>query len=311
MGYNNKASFSQFSMWSQCPHKWKLAYIDKIKEDIPSIHLIFGASMHYVVQSYLTALFTHGASYADQLELKEILREELAKKYQKEKERYEETFLTEIIEESERKKMLNKVYDDVISKQEMIEFYYDGEKIIDFFKKNRREFFNSVDEELIGVEYPLEMEIRNNIFFIAYIDVLTRNKKTKKLRITDLKISTKGWNSYKKNDTNITDQLVLYKSFCSKKFNIDPSEIDAEFLIMKRKLYEDIPYKQKRLIKFVPASGKPTIMKSMGRFDLFLESCFDDKGEYNTAGVYPKVVTENNCRYCPFNNHPELCNKKN
>jgi len=311
MGYNNKVSFSQFSLWNQCPHKWKLTYVDKIKEDKPSIHLIFGSAMHYVVQIYLTALYSNGASYADQLELREILRESLAKEYQKAKERYEKNFLMEIEDSDKRKEQLEKEFGEYVTKQEMIEFYYDGEKILDWFLKNRREFFNSVEEELVGIEYPLEKEINDGLDFIAYIDVLLKNKKTGKLRIVDLKMSTKGWGSYKKSDSNTTDQIVLYKAFYAKRFGLDVKNIDGEFLIMKRKLYEDIPYKQKRVIRFVPASGKPTINKSMERFNAFVDACFDDKGNYKKDGIFPKIATDNNCRFCPFKDRPELCDRKN
>ena len=31
-------SYTQLSLWSECPHKWKLMYIDKMKQP-PSIHL--------------------------------------------------------------------------------------------------------------------------------------------------------------------------------------------------------------------------------------------------------------------------------
>ena len=38
-------SYTQLSLWSECPHKWKLMYIDKMKQP-PSIHLSFGTAMH-------------------------------------------------------------------------------------------------------------------------------------------------------------------------------------------------------------------------------------------------------------------------
>ena len=68
-----KVSYSQFSMWNQCPWRWKLTYIDKIKIDEPSIYLIFGSAMHYVLQMYLTAFFSNGPKYTDRLDLNNIL----------------------------------------------------------------------------------------------------------------------------------------------------------------------------------------------------------------------------------------------
>lgn len=310
MGYS-RVSYSQFSMWNSCPWKWKLAYIDKIKEDKPSIHLAFGTAMHYTIQMYLTSLYTVGPKEADHLDLLLILRETLAKEYNKQKKHYEKYSLKDISDEAVRAEMLEQTFEEYLPKKDMIEFYYDGEKIIKWFLKNRREFFNSVDEELVGIEIPITEELKPGLHFIAYIDVLVRNKKTGKLRIIDLKTSTKGWNSYKKNDSNTTDQLVLYKNFYASKMNVDIKKIDVEFIILKRKLYEDIPYKQKRVLKFVPAAGKPTINKTMGRFNSFLESCFDEKGKKKLDGFYPKIATDSNCRFCPFAGRPDLCDRKN
>jgi len=39
-------SYSQFSLFQTCPLSWKLKYIDKIKEDTPSIALLFGNIFH-------------------------------------------------------------------------------------------------------------------------------------------------------------------------------------------------------------------------------------------------------------------------
>ena len=49
-------SYTQFSLWSECPHKWKLMYIDKLKQP-PSIFLSFGSAMHETIQEYLAMHF--------------------------------------------------------------------------------------------------------------------------------------------------------------------------------------------------------------------------------------------------------------
>ena len=38
-------SYSQFNMFKQCPHHWKLAYIDGHKVFEPSIFLTFGTAI--------------------------------------------------------------------------------------------------------------------------------------------------------------------------------------------------------------------------------------------------------------------------
>jgi hypothetical protein len=327
-----KVSYSQFSMWNQCPWRWKLNYIDKIKGDEPSIHLIFGSAMHYVLQLYLTAFFSNGPQYANRLDLNDILREEMGKEYKKHLNKYVKEGL-KIINEVEDKSIkvvvdgeklilqdnielvakynAQAVLENYVSKKDMMEFYYDGVKINEWFKKHRADFFNYKTEELVAIEYRLNNELKENLDFIGFIDVLVRNKETGKIRIIDFKTSTKGWASYKKNDENTTSQLVIYKNFYAKRLNIDIKKIDVEFIILKRKLYEDIPYPQKRITKFVPASGKPTINKVMMKFEAFVESCFDEQGSYKLEEFYPKIVTASNCRYCEFADKPEYCDKKN
>lgn len=327
-----RVSYSQFSMWSQCPWRWKLNYVDKIRKDEPSIHLLFGTAMHYTLQMYLTAFFSNGPKYADQLDLNEILRNEMAKEYKN----YMDDFVIKglnILNEMEdrsvevdvdgqkliiqdnmeviSKHMAKEVLENCISKETMMEFYYDGVKINEWFKKHRTDFFNYKTEELVAIEYELNKELKDNLSFIGFIDVLVRNKETGKIRIIDLKTSTKGWASYKKNDENTTSQLVIYKNFYAKRLNLDVKKIDVEFIILKRKLQEDIPYPQKRIVKFVPASGKPTINKVMMKFDSFVESCFDEQGNYKVDQFHPKIATQSNCRYCEFSDSPEYCNKKN
>ena len=306
-----RVSYSQYSMWNSCPHKWKLTYIDNIRRDTPSIHLAFGTAMHYTIQMYLTVLYQGGASQASQLDLKEILKEALDKEYKKYRDIYEATYLAENVDVEKRNILLDAEFEKHLSKNDMVEFFYDGVKILDYFAKHRVEFFNSVDEVLLGIEYKLDEPLKENLNFIGYVDILIKNKKTGRVRIIDLKTSTKGWGSYKKNDSATTDQLILYKAMYSKKLNIEPKLIDVEFVILKRKLYEDIPYKQKRILKFVPAAGTPTMNKTIQRFDYFIDSCFDAVGNKKIDAIYPKIATDSNCRYCDFANSPEHCDRKN
>ena len=45
-------------------------------------------------------------------------------------------------------------------------------------------------------------------------------------------------------------QLVLYKKFFSEQFGLAEKSIDIEFLIVRRKVYEDGEYPQKRIQTF-------------------------------------------------------------
>ena len=46
-----RVSYSQYNQWVTCPHKWKLNYIDELRQFTDSIHTMFGTSMHEVLQT--------------------------------------------------------------------------------------------------------------------------------------------------------------------------------------------------------------------------------------------------------------------
>ena len=67
-------SYSQFSMWSKCPYRWKLNYIDKHRSFSDSIHTVFGTSMHEVFQTYLNVMYSRTIKEADSLDLNGLLK---------------------------------------------------------------------------------------------------------------------------------------------------------------------------------------------------------------------------------------------
>ena len=105
------------------------------------------------------------------------------------------------------------------TKDQLQEFYEDGLEILDFFKKRRNEYFSKRDYELIGCEVPIDVDLKNNIKIVGYLDVVMRHIPTDSIKIIDIKTSTMGWNKWMKKDENKTQQLLLYKQFYSKQYN--------------------------------------------------------------------------------------------
>ena len=62
-----KISYSQYSQWAVCPHKWKLNYIDGLRTFKGNIHTLFGSAMHDVLQTYLTVMYNDNIKKADAL----------------------------------------------------------------------------------------------------------------------------------------------------------------------------------------------------------------------------------------------------
>ena len=276
----SRISYSQISMYSDCPLRWKLNYVDKLRISESNIHLIFGTAMHEVLQTYLTVMYNDTIKMADALPLDEMLLHRMKKNY------------VNI--------MKNNGGEVFCEQDDMEEFYTHGLAILEWFKKKRNMYFSKKNYELVGIEVPIEYELPNNIKFIGYMDVVLHDTLRDRYKIIDIKTSTMGWNKYMKADKNKTDQLLLYKYFYSAQHDIPVDKVDIEYFIVKRKLYEKVYFPQRRVQTFQPASGKPSINKVMNNLNQFIDESFID-GEYNIEHNYIKQPSKKNCRFCEFN----------
>jgi hypothetical protein len=289
-GKKKTISFSQISMYNDCQYKWFLTYVKKLGTGDQTIHLIFGSAMHTVLQAYLKTMYNESAKVADTIDVYKMLHEELSKEFVKSSETMGKFLCT---------------------KEELMEFYMDGIAILDFFKKHRGDYFNKKGFELAGIEVPLRVDTGNNTVFSGFIDIIIRDTISGKVKIIDFKTSTMGWRDYQKNNDNKTSQLILYKKFYSDTHSIPIDMIDVEFIILKRKLYENMDYPQKRIQRFSPPSGKPTINKVSSTLNEFISACFDTSGAYIENRKYLKAEDLKKCKYCEFAGKIEICDQKN
>lgn len=282
-------SYSQIMMYHTCQHQWYLNYVKKEGTFEENIYLIFGSAMHTILQNYLYVMYNKSVKEADELDCEKMLFEELKKEFSR---------------------VVDKSGIFPATKEDMISFYYDGVEILRWFKKHRSDYFGKKGYELIGCEVPLAVDMEGNLQFKAYLDIVIRDVVSDKIIIKDFKTSTQGWNQYQKKDEKKTQQMVLYKKMYSEMFSVPVENISIEYIILKRKLYENVDYPQKRVQKFVPASGKPTINKVMNNVKEFINNCFTSEGEHIDKTYY-KNASDSNCRFCDFANKPHLCDKTN
>lgn len=285
-----RVSYSQYSTWLQCPFRYKLVYIDGNYEKSYGINLVFGNAMHLTIQTYVNLIYTVGPSRADELDLNNLLFENMMKDFKQ--------------NEEENKK--------AITSKELVEYHHDGCQILDWIKKHRVELFVSRGWKLEGIELPLRVDVLDDkVEFEAFLDIVLRKSNLNVLKIIDLKTSRSGWNPDAKKDPVKNSQLQLYKHYLSKIYNVPIENIEIEFVILKRKLLKNwaYPVKQKRVQKHSPSSGKVTLNKVSKSFNEFIETVFKDDGTRDGDKFYPKVPTDSNCRFCPFNNRPDLCDK--
>jgi hypothetical protein len=285
---HNSVSASQFSIWLKCKHEWYLTNVKKLAPFKQTIHMHFGTAIHNTIQNYLKTMYEISTAEADRIDL-------------------EAYFDTEYFESYKAFYEKNKFH--FITKDELKEFYEDGLAILDWFKKNKNKYFSKRNYVLLGVEFPITFEVKKNVYIKGYIDLILYNEKSDTYEIFDFKTSTRGWQDYDKKSESKTSQLILYKDFFSKIFEIDPDKINVEFMILKRKVPEESDFPIKRIQTFSPSQGKTTMNKVRKHFEEFLTEAFDDEGE-KLDKVYEKNPGEFNCKFCAFNN-TEHCNKKN
>ena len=273
-----RISYSQLSMFSECPQRWKLNYIDKLRVFETNIFLIFGTAMHEVIQTWLEVMYNDSIKNADKLNLEQRLHDKLIEGFKKAKE-----------EEGK----------DPCTLEQLREFFQDGVEILDFVKKRRADYFSKRGYKLIGCEVPIDVDLKKNVKMVGYLDIVILDEISNTLKIIDIKTSTQGWNKWMKKDENKTQQLLLYKQFYSKQYNHPIDKIEVEYFIVKRKLWENAMFPQKRVQKFSPASGTVSMNKVAKRLDTFLDLAFDDNGEQITENIIA-TPSKKACKWCEF-----------
>jgi hypothetical protein len=136
----------------------------------------------------------------------------------------------------EKKKNNNK---DICSLNEIKDFIYEGEEILDYFLKKRNKYFSTRKYNLLNIEERLEVPINKNLNFLGFLDVVLENKKENKIKIIDIKTSYSTWSDKKKKDKFTRMQLLFYKKYYSEKYNIDMDNIEVEFMILKRIVFDN------------------------------------------------------------------------
>ena len=278
-------SYSQINMYKGCPKQWKLTYLDGIKEFTPNMFLVFGTAMHEVIQTYLETMYKTTAVKANSLELNKMLSDTMKSEYKNRVEEFGKHFSC---------------------KEEMAEFYSDGVEILDYFIKKRGAYFSKKNTELVGIEMPILCEVDGNekLMVMGFADIVM--KEGDRIKIYDIKTSIYGWKAKKKKGEG--DQLRIYKRYFSKQYGVPEENIDIEYFIVKRKLYQNIDFPQKRIQIYNPPAGKPSMNKTKKLMESFISNAFTKDGKRNKEGSYPAYKT--GCTYCAFKTRHDLCNPK-
>jgi hypothetical protein len=283
-------SFSQFLMFNQCQHKWALQYRDGHYTSESSIHMTFGTAIHSVLQNYLDTLYNISIKAADEINLEEEFEEVLRNQYKIDYEKNKKTHFS--------------------SSEQLREFFEDGLGILSWLRRNKGKYFSKRGWYIAGCEIPIVLSPNNaynNVIYKGFLDVVLYHEPTNKIKIIDIKTSTRGWKDKEKTDEVKNMQLILYKKFFSDQFNFPVDNIDIEYFIVKRKLHGNPDYPDPRVQLHVPASGKIKLGRAISKLNEFITLAFQKDNSYTERELLANP-SKFNCTYCPFKNQKSLCN---
>ena len=277
MDYNTEKniSYTQLSAWTECPHRWKEMYIDKVKTP-PNIYFSFGTAMHETLQEYMELMYNKGQQHADEFDAHADFTERFMNEYKADTEKLGEQVTTQKI---------------------LIEFMNDGLNIIDFFLRHRQEHFQKHGWKLLGIEMPILVaphEDYPNVKMMGKLDLVMFDETLHRVVIWDIKTSTRGWMKHDKENKAKTSQMVMYKKYFAEQYNVPVESIDVRYFIVKRKIPENprYPIMKSRIQKFEPSSGKTTQNKLGKDIKSFIEDVFIDGSHMYDTDNIDKILAE-------------------
>ena len=189
-------------VWTECPFKYKLSYVDGIKKFSGNEYTAFGTALHKACEKKLL----------NDSELEQVI--------------FSETF----------EKELNSLSPDTKTDQNLIlEMKEQGKMLASLAIPALREKFG--DFSVVAAEADLFESLQEfpEWNFKGFIDLVIKTPDGK-VHILDWKSCAWGWDVEKKSDPMVTYQLTFYKHFYAKKHNIDPKTIETYFALLKLSL---------------------------------------------------------------------------
>ena len=208
-------SYSEWKNWHICPHYHKLTYIDKVTQFEGNIFTAFGKALHTVCEYTLTSPEKYRKAGAIEALVKEQFLKELKALPEDEQQRAKRDF-------------------------KLKEWLVSGLEIVPDLYRCLTEKFGKLGEdwEVLKAEEQLYVPITEfteaEKKFKGFIDLVVYSKRDEKIHLIDWKTCSWGWRREKKSDTILAYQLVFYKHFYARKYEVDPKDVDCHFVLLKR-----------------------------------------------------------------------------
>jgi len=259
---NRHISYSSISTYNKCPKLWDLQYRQKVIPFTQSIYTIFGSAMHETIQEWLEVMYMESAKAAMDMNLNDLLYNKMIAQYR-------------------IGKAVNG-HKHFSTPEELTQFWVDGKHILEYLKKKRGGYFSTRTMKLAGIETLLYQELKPGVMFKGLIDLVFYHPVNDTWTIMDIKTSTSGWRDNQKKNPNLTAQVVLYKEFFAKQFDIDRDKINVEYFIVKRRVPAEADYAimQRRVQEFRPNAGPRKTKQVLESMNNFLNDVLDEEGNF-------------------------------
>ena len=259
---NKHISYSSLSTFNKCPKLWEMQYLRKQIPFKQNIYTCFGTAMHETMQEWLEVLYHDKVKVGMEMDLDKLLYDNMIKAYKQGKaQNGHEHFSTE---------------------KELTQFWIEGKNILSYLKKKKNAYFTTKTMQLAGIETLLYQEIKPGVVFKGLVDLVFYHPTTDRWTIMDIKTSTSGWRDAQKKNPNLTAQVILYREFFSKQFNVPKENIDVEFFIVKRRVPAEAEFAsmQKRVQQFSPSSGPRKTKQVVESMNNFIQEVVGEDGQY-------------------------------
>lgn len=197
-------SFSEMTDWAKCPFRHKLIHIDKVLPEEPSPQMAMGSAVHAGCEHFLRTR---------EVDVRPVL-ERMASDWNRNKDHVRYKWFTEQ-KLNESMEVATGILLDI---PQFLDTTFPGWT------------FHEAEEQLYE---PLPNHPGQ--FFKGFIDGVIQVPGKKDLTwIIDWKTTTWGWDTDKKRDAMTRNQLVLYKSFWSRKHSVEMKTIRSGFVLLKK-----------------------------------------------------------------------------
>ena len=254
-------SFSELKNWDKCAYYHKLVHLDKLKGFEGNAHTAFGNAVHDVCEHILLTKDEDISNLQDMFE----------SKFLKALQRLPEHVRSDL-KESKNKKLVT-------------DMRTQGRDLVPLVLESVSEYFN--EYETVSTEERLMQDIDEfdaaDYKFKGFIDLVVKTKDGK-YHIIDWKTCSWGWDARRRAEPMTTYQLTYYKHYFAKKHNIDPSDIETHFALLKRTAKKD-------RIEFFRVTSGPK--KTTNAINLLSKALYNiNKGNF--------VKNRTSCSNCEF-----------